>query len=246
MYRTGNILIGKLSRETDASVESKATYKGVAFKSIYFGILTILSAVASIILIQKVPDIINGLLIGALIGASVFGIIAAFAPNTIPVTGSIYCALIGLCMGAASWAVEQVWPGVVTLALLSTVITFVTISVLFGLGLIKPTKRAMAVVFSALISIMLIGIIAFVVSLRVPSLWNLFFGNSLLSIGISIIMVFIASFFVLCDIAQIQTIVSMGLNKKLEWRAAYGLVIGIIWLYLEFLRLFSKIQSRSR
>lgn len=188
----------------------------------------------------------NTILIIALVGSLVFGLIAAFAPDTIPVTGTIYCLLIGLAMGATSYVMELVYSGVVPLALLSTGVVFATIAVCYGLGLLKVTQRMQSMAFITLISIMLIGILASLISLAVPSLWNMFFGNSLLSIFISVLMVLIASFFVLCDIAQIDAIVKNGLDKKYEWRASYGLVIGIIWLYLEFLRLFAKIQNRSR
>ncbi|MCL2599119.1 MAG: Bax inhibitor-1/YccA family protein [Firmicutes bacterium] len=246
VYRTSNAVIGNLSRQASSEVEDRASYKGVAIKAGLLGFVTVLSAVASIVLLQRVPEYMNVILIGALIGAFVFGLIAALAPSTIPVTGTIYCLLIGLVMGATSYVVDILYSGVVPLALLSTTMVVATISIMYGLGLIKVSQRAQSIAITVLVSVMLIGLVVGLLSFFVPGLYNLFFGDSLLSIGISVLMVFLASFFVLCDIAQIDSIVKQGLDKKLEWRAAYGLVIGIIWLYMEFLRLFAKIASRSR
>ncbi|MCL2751766.1 MAG: Bax inhibitor-1/YccA family protein [Firmicutes bacterium] len=249
MFRTSNPAMRGLRQAQTQGVETAATYGGVTVKALYFAGLTIAAAVfGAFLLFSADPQTVTVILIVSLVVSLVFGLAAAFAPRTIPVTGSLYAAAQGILMGAISAIVGAVYGGVVLAALLSTAGVFGVMLLLYRTGVIKVTQKFKAVMVSALITVVLINLAVMLIWVitRSDVIFQMFYGNSGLSILISVVMVLLASLFILVDLSEIDMIVKNGLDKKYEWRAAYGLIITLIWLYMEFLRLFMKIASRRR
>lgn len=228
------------------SGENVATYNGIALKSIYFVLLVLISAAFSFVF--AVDIVASGsymvVLIGALILAFIFAMIASFAPSTTPFTGTFYAVFEGIAVGFISLIIESAYSGVVFAALVSTFAVFLLMLVLYSTGVIRVGTFFKKFMFSALLGILFSQLIIFVIGMFSPAVYDLFYGTGTLSVIISIVMVIIASLMILIDLNRMTEIVKGGLDKRYEWVAAFGLLITLVWLYIEFLRLFSKISRR--
>lgn len=247
MFRSRNPALSRLSNFETAG-EQGATYKGIAFKSLYFVALTIVSAVLSFVLIIRTESL--GLLLFVVIGAPILALIcsmiASFAPRTAHISGSLYAIFMGASVGLISGLFEAAYSGIIFTALFSTIAVFGVMTVLYATGVIRVGGFFKRFMISALIGIVFSQLIIFIISLFSPAISYLFYGNNLFSVLISCIMVVFASLFILMDLDRMTEIVRSGMDKKYEWMAAFGLLVTLIWLYMEFLRLFGKIASRKK
>jgi uncharacterized YccA/Bax inhibitor family protein len=125
--------------------------------------------------------------------------------------------------------------------------TFVTFIVCFGLykyGVVKVNERFRSVVVAATLAIATYYLISWLLSMF-TSFVPVHHGNSLISIGISVFVIVIAALNLFLDFDQIEKGAEQKLPKYMEWFGAMGLMITLVWLYIEFLRLLSKISSRD-
>lgn len=257
---SSNFAINRLRRDAESSqVENVATRKGVAIKTVYFSALAIASAVLTYMfivyrimmpLIESGADVsgqmglLSVLLIVAIVLTLVCAIACMFSIKAVPIMGSLYAVSQGFLLGVISTFAEIAYPGVVFSALLATTAVFAVMSVLYYSGIVKVTDRFRAFMMVALISAVVCNLLMFVLSLIIPALRNTFYGSGLLSIGISVIMVAIASLMLLIDFNMIDNIVERGMDKKYEWVGAFSLTVTLIWLYMEILRLLIKLRGR--
>jgi uncharacterized YccA/Bax inhibitor family protein len=233
-------------------IVNKATYGGIAGKGILLVVMTFLSAVASFIGSVLLIDsdnigLLAGLLIGSIIVAAICGFVGVLIPSATKIAGPLYAVAEGLVVGFISlfcWAFG--FGGEVFAALFSTIGVFLVMLFLYAKGIVKVGKGFKTFMLSALIAIIVVNLLMFLLSLTSPMLNEIFYGNGLFSIAISVIMVVFASLISLFDLNRMPEIVEGGLDKKFEWVAAFGLLITLVWLYLEFLKLFIKLANRRR
>jgi len=262
-----NPALGSMKKSSGQEIaNNSATYKGVAIKTIYFAAVAMFSALAVMIVLfwvlEPVLDaeraglaadpadvsLAMGVLIGALVGGLVLGLVGMvgtmFARRLIPVFGTMYTIGQGAVMGVLSAFAEMYVPGVVFAALLATFTVFAVMSVLFFTGIVQVGHRFRSVMRAVLISILVFSLLYLLMIFIMPGMLLAFTSNPLwpfLSIGISLIMIVAASLFILYDLSLIKEAVDNGLDKHYEWFGAFGLVVTLMWLYIEFLRLFLKI-----
>ena len=175
------------------------------------------------------------------------GLIAAmatvFKPTWAPVSTPVYAALEGLALGGLSSLLEMKYPGI---AMQSVALTFATLAamlVAYRTGLIKATEKFKLGVVAATGAIAIYYVVGFVLSffhVAMPFLQ----GNSTASIVVSGVIVVVAALNLILDFDFIETGVQGGAPKYLEWYGAFGLMVTLIWLYLEILRLLAKVRSR--
>ena len=182
------------------------------------------------------------ILIGALGGLAV-AFATIFKKEWSPVTAPIYAALEGLALGGISSVLEMKYPGI---AMQSVALTFATLAamlVAYRSGLIKATEKFKIGVVAATGAIVIYYAAGFIMSLfgaTMPFLQ----GNSTASLVVSGVIVVIAALNLILDFDFIETGVQAGAPKYLEWYGAFGLMVTLIWLYLEILRLLAKARSR--
>jgi len=187
--------------------------------------------------------VLKWMLIGG-IGGFVFSLITIFKKEWAYVTAPIYAILEGLFLGALSAFFEARYPGMVMQAVS---LTFGTLFVmLFGYrtGIIKVTQKLRSGIIAATGAVALVYFISIIFSFFGAS--NLIINsNGILGIGISIVIVVIAALNLVLDFDFIAKGSEAGLPKYMEWYAAFGLMITLVWLYIEILRLLSKLASRD-
>ena len=248
MYRTSNPTIKNMqnycSGEDLADETKTASYVGVALKALLYVGLAIASAVAAAVLLNVNTGLAGFLLGVSVLGAFICSMIASFIPATCPVSGSLYAIFEGFAVGALSALFDAFYSGIVLAALLSTFVTFGIMMVLYATGAIRVGSRFRSFMISALLAICVTQLLIFLVSLFFDEVYYIFYGNGIIGLLVSAVMVVFSALFILIDLSDITMLVDGRMDKKYEWRAAFGLSVTLIWLYLEFLRFFAIVFSR--
>ena len=187
----------------------------------------------------------TGLIMVGFIGGFITALVTIFKKEWSAITVPIYSILQGLALGGISAIYNHMYTGIVQQAIFLTMGIFVALLFAYKSKIIAPTENFKLGVFAATGGIALIYFISFIMS---------FFGNglaimnpqnsSLFSIGFSLFVVIIASLNLVLDFDFIEEASEMGVPKYMEWYSAFGLLVTLIWLYLEILRLLAKLQSR--
>jgi uncharacterized YccA/Bax inhibitor family protein len=179
-----------------------------------------------------------------LIGGLIFAFITIFKKTWAPVTAPIYALLEGLALGSISAVFELRFPGI---AMQSVALTFGTMFVLlfaYRSGLIPVTQKFRLGVVAATGAIML-----FYVAQMLLGFFGVRFasinGSGMVGIAFSVAVVIVAALNLVLDFDFIESGVRARAPKYMEWYSAFGLMVTLIWLYLEILRLLSKTRSRN-
>jgi uncharacterized YccA/Bax inhibitor family protein len=184
---------------------------------------------------------------GWAIGASLVGLAVAIAtivrPRWSPVTAPIYALVEGVVLGLVSMWFEASYPGIAIQAVALTFGVFGVMLVLYRTGVIKVTQRFRAGVLGATLGIAVVYLVSLVLGLfgvRVPFLND----ASPLGILISLAIVTVAALNLVLDFDLIDRGARSGAPAYMEWYAAFGLLVTLVWLYLELLRLLAKLRER--
>jgi uncharacterized YccA/Bax inhibitor family protein len=183
------------------------------------------------------------LLLVGLFGGLIFALVTTFKKTWAPVTAPIYALLEGLVLGGLSATLEMRYPGI---AIESVCLTFGTMFVLllaYRSGMIKVTQKFRLGVIAATGAIFLFYMVELLLGffgIRFASV-N---GSGLLGIGISLVIVCVAALNLVLDFDFIEGGVAAGAPKYMEWYGAFGLMVTLVWLYLEMLRLMAKLRGR--
>jgi uncharacterized YccA/Bax inhibitor family protein len=185
----------------------------------------------------------TGLMMVGAIGGFILALVTVFKQNWAMVTAPAYALLEGLFLGGASALFELRFPGIAMQAVALTFGTAFCMLMAYRSGLIRATQRFTMGVVAATGGIAVFYLITMVLGLfhvNVPILY----GNSPLSIAISVFIVGIAALNLILDFSFIEQGAAQGAPRYMEWYGAFGLMVTLVWLYLEILRLLSKVRSR--
>jgi len=187
---------------------------------------------------------------GAWIITLIVGLVAAFVPSTIPVTGSIYCAGMGYCITLTSFIYAAQYSGIVVEALVLTVLIIAVMAFLYYSGIVHVGERFKTVVYTALIVSVIGSLIFFLLyklapdSAIVSSITTI--QNGPVGILLAALGVVLGACLLLIDFETIAEAVQNGVNKKYEWYCGYSLMLSVIYIYLRVLILLSRIQNSKR
>jgi uncharacterized YccA/Bax inhibitor family protein len=178
------------------------------------------------------------------IGGFIVALVTIFKKEWAPVTAPIYALLEGLVLGGISAMTELRFPGIPMQAVGLTFGTLVALLLVYRSGIIKVTDNFRLGVVAATGGIALFYVATMIMGLfgvRFPSV----FGAGPLGIGISVFVVIVAALNLVLDFDMIERGAQAGAPKYMEWYGAFALMVTLIWLYLEILRLLSKLRSRN-
>jgi uncharacterized YccA/Bax inhibitor family protein len=190
------------------------------------------------------PAAVMPIAIGGAIGGLVFALITMFKKEWAGVTAPVYAVLEGLFLGGISAIFEAQFPGIVIQATGLTLGTLASLLLLYKLGIIKPTENFRLMIVSATMGIGILYLISFVMNMFGSTGIGFIHSNGLFGIGFSLFVVAIAALNLVLDFDFIEQGSEQGAPKYMEWFGAFALMVTLIWLYLEMLRLLSKLRSR--
>lgn len=219
------------------------TLNGTMNKAFIMLLLLVAGAATTWTLIGTGSNAIVLILGGAIVGL-IAVLVATFKPHLSPYLAPGYAIFEGLFIGGISAFFEAMYPGIVIQAVGATFVTFFVCLILYKYQIVKVTERFRSVVVAATLAIAAYYLISWLLSLFL-NFQPVHHGSSMMSIGISLFVIVIAALNIFLDFDQIERGVANRSPKYMEWYGAMGLMITLVWLYIEFLRLLSKLNSRD-
>jgi len=183
------------------------------------------------------------LLVGG-IGGFIMVLVTVFRPQSSGISAPVYAVFEGLLLGGISAILEVQYSGIVMRAVALTLAVFAAMLFLYRSGMIKVTQKFMMGVFAATAGIALVYLVSFIGGFFGMNT-SFLYGSGNFSIGFSLVVVGIAALNLVLDFAFIERASESGAPKYMEWYGAFGLMVTLIWLYLEILRLLAKVASRD-
>jgi len=180
--------------------------------------------------------------IGAL-GGFIVALITVFKKSAAPITAPIYAVLEGLFLGGFSALLEARFPGIAAQASFATLGTLAGLLIAYRTGFIRATENFKLGVFAATAGIALLYLVSFVLGFFGKSIPFIHQGGAI-GIGFSVFVVIIAALNLVLDFDFIEKGAEMGAPKYMEWYGAFGLLVTLVWLYIEIIRLLAKLRSR--
>lgn len=224
------------------TVQDVMTLRGVAGKTaILLGLATVSGGYVWSRFAASGAEAIYPWMIGGLIGGLVMALVCCFKQTATPYAAPIYALLEGLFLGAISALFNAAYPGVVITAVGLTFGTLASLLLLYAAGTIRATENFKLGVAAATGGILLFYLASWVMRMfgaTMPFLHD----AGLMGIGISVFIVVIAALNLVLDFDFIEKGVENRAPKHLEWYAAFGLMVTLVWLYLEILRLLGKLR----
>lgn len=178
------------------------------------------------------------------LGGFVLAMIISFSKTIKPGLVVAYAALEGLALGTLSSYYESFYPGIVSQAVIGTMAAFAGVLIMYRNGTLRATPQFTRALIGAAIGYLILGLVSLVASFFGVGQGYGFYGVSGLGLLLVIAGVGLASLFLVLDFDQIQKGVNNGVPEKESWRASFGLMVTIVWLYLEVLRLISILRNR--
>ena len=188
----------------------------------------------------------QALIFGSMIAGMVVGLITVFRPTVAPWTAPVYAALEGVFLGAVSYLFQKAsYQGIALQAIGLTVGTLAMMLALYATRVIRVTDKLRSGIMAATGALMLVYLVTFVLRMFGMSVPFIHSGGAV-GILFSLFVVGLAAFNLLLDFDVIEQGSASGAPRSMEWYGAFGLMVTLIWLYLEVLRLLSKIYSDRR
>ena len=242
MLRTSNPALKESTFRGEARVfgDEAMTLQGTVNKT---GIsLLVLIAAAAFVWNSGVPG--PFVLLG-LVGGLVTAMITIFKHTAAPYTTPLYAGFEGLLLGGLSLVLEGRYPGIVINAVGLTFGTLAVLLAAYSTGLIRPSERFKLGIVAATGGVALLYLVSMVMG---------FFGRAIpfiqdsgpIGIAFSLFVVGLAALNLVLDFDFIERGAAMGAPKYMEWVGAFGLLVTLVWLYMEILRLLAKMQDRRR
>jgi len=221
----------------------RVTFDDVIMKTLGMFVLLVAAAAGSWFLTRGNPGLLMPLWIGGMLGGLVIALVVIFRKAISPPLILLYSVFEGVFLGAFSQVMEQRWPGIVMTAVVATMCTFAGMFLGYRFGIIKVTSRSRRIFGMVIIGYLLYSLVN-VVALMFgwTSGWG-FGGTGLLGIGISLLGVGLAAYSLAIDFDDIQNAVRAGMPEKYSWVLAFGVIVTLVWLYIEILRLLAILRG---
>jgi uncharacterized YccA/Bax inhibitor family protein len=221
----------------------RVTMDDVIMKTLGLFAIVLVTAAGGWAVAANNPAAGSAIWIGGMIGTLVIGLMIAFKKTLSVPLILLYAVVEGLFMGAVSQFFNELYPGIVGQAVLATLATFAGMFLAYKFGLIKVTAK-----FRRIMTMMIFGYVIFaIVNFIFAVVWSDspfgFGGTGGWGIAISIFAVGLASFTLALDFDSIEGAIRTGAPQKYSWLLAHGLIVTLVWLYIEFLRLFARLRS---
>lgn len=243
MVRTSNPALNDSTFDTFAVAgEETMTIRGTVNKSFILIALVFSTALLSWDFMTTSG---NGVVyvIGSAVLALIIGLATSFKPTWSPYTAPAYALFEGVFLGAISGFIDSKFPGIAIQAVLLTCGTFLCLLLAYRSGLIKATENFKLGIVAATGAIGLIYLASFVLGffgIQIPYIH----GNGIIGIVFSVVVVVIAALNLVLDFDFIEQGEAKGAPKYMEWYASYGLLVTLVWLYIEILKLLLKLAGR--
>jgi uncharacterized YccA/Bax inhibitor family protein len=231
------------NQPTAGPVETRrVTMDDVIMKTLALFAIVLVTGAVGWTVAEANPDLGMALWFGGMIATLVLGLVIAFRKTLSVPLILLYAVVEGLFMGAVSQYFNEAYPGIVGQAVLATLSTFAGMFLAYRFGLIKVTARFRRVMTMMIFGYAIFAVVNFIFAVVTDTAFG-FGGSGALGIGISLFAVGLASFTLALDFDSIEQAIRSGAPQKYSWLLAHGLIVTLVWLYIEFLRLFARLRE---
>jgi uncharacterized YccA/Bax inhibitor family protein len=175
----------------------------------------------------------------------IIGMTISFNPKKAPQLAIVYAVLQGGLLGIISGTFANSYEGIVGQAVFTTLAVFLAVYVGYALGFLRATPAFARIIITAILGLLMYSILSWLLSLFTFST-PVTYSYGTWGIVFSIAVVLVAALSLVLDFDFIDNAVAQKYPKYFEWYAAFGLMVGLIWLYMEILRLLAKMAARSQ
>lgn len=228
--------------------ETRAVSGGLTYNAVInrTGVLLLTTGVAFVLTWRGLQNgaVSPNLGLAGLVVGAILGLIIVFTRATNPLLIGAYALAQGAMLGTLSYFTDLRFPGIALQAVAGTLGCFCVVLWLYSLRVLRATPVFTKVIVGAMVGIALLYLVDLVAGLFGHPL-EIVRGNSALSIGISGLIVLVAAVSFVLDFAAIEQAVNEGADERDGWHYAFALLLGLIWLYMEILRLLTKLRSRD-
>lgn len=239
-YKTSNPAFNDYFWSDGRSASNKMTVRGILIKSIFsIGIVAFVTAY-----VWKLADSgidVSWFRLGGIIGAIIISVLISYKKHLASYLVPLYAIAKGCFIGGFSAWVRVNYPEMPFQAIGATVITFFTVFLLYQTRIIVITKKLRSIIITAAASIFFIYIISWILSFF--GIKTFIWGTSWIAIGFNVVAAIVASATLLLDFDYIERKKNRA-PKSMEWFATWGLLVSLLWLYVEILRLMRKLAIR--
>jgi len=246
MYRTSNPALNDSVFTIQDLVQDKMTIEGVAEKGFITFLVMLISGISVFgLFVTGNADLAFMLsIVGWVVGLIFFFVMLFTGLSSNPYAVLTYAALQGLFLGGITTLFEAAYPGIAIQAFMLTGAVFGGMLVIYRMGIIPVTENFRIALYSAMSAIFLVYMITLMLSLFGGPEIPYIHGSGPIGIGFSLLVIGLGALCLAADFDFIERGVENGAPKNLEWRAVFGLLVTVVWIYLEMLRLLAKMQSR--
>lgn len=230
------------ARFRDAAGEGVMTVAGTAGRALVLLLLVMGSAAYTWWQLAPDPAAAPTYVMGGLIGGLVIALATIFRPQWAPRTAPIYAVVEGMALGALSMMLNAAYAGLPMQAVALTFGVFLVMLALYAFRVVTVTQRFRTVMMSAILGVMAFYVINLVMGLFGVRIAAIHEGGPI-GIGISLVTTAIASLALLLDFDRIEEGARAGAPKYMEWFGAFGLIVTLVWLYIELLNLLRKLRD---
>lgn len=228
--RSSNPVLRSAERNILVS-DTAVTYSGVAFKTVF---LVLVTAIVGFFTIANLDQVSIPLLIGSMIVGFISVLIGMRSVRLAPLFAIIYAMSEGVILGFITIIFEFYYPGIALTAISTTLIVLMIMMLLYSTNIIKVNQRFASFMVVSLISIIFMSIFLLIFGFEGP-----------LYIGVCILSTVIAALYLFMDFEHIKNCVESGADTRYGWILSLGLMVSLIWLYVEILRLLAIFARRN-
>lgn len=193
---------------------------------------------------SETPEAVGPWMIVGAIGGFITALVTIFKKTWAPISAPIYALFEGLLLGGISALFDRSYHGIAVQAVSLTFAVLFVLLLAYKMGIVRATPKFTLGIICATGAIAVVYLVSMVMRIFGSNGITALYSSSPLGIGISVVIVIIAALNLILDFDMIETGARMGAPKYMEWYGAFGLMVTLIWLYLEILRLLSKMRNR--
>lgn len=173
------------------------------------------------------------------------GMMISFNPKSAPLLSVPYAVLQGAFLGIVSGTFAESYDGIVGQAVFTTLAVFLAVYVGYALGILRATSTFARIIITAMLGIIMFSLLSWVFSLFTIST-PVIYSYGTWGVVFSLAVVLVAALSLVLDFDFIDKAAGAKYPKYFEWYGAFGLMVGLVWLYIEILRLLAKLAARSQ
>jgi len=243
MRSTSNPVFRTISRSETYTSSDVATYGGMITKTLF---LLLIAVGAGFLSIMYIPvETLYTMLFGAMIVGFISVIIASRSVRLAMPFSILYSLAEGVLLGIITAIFESIIPGIAFTAIMGTLVIFFVMLFLYASRTIRVTNRFRRIMFSVMLGLLVFFIIFGILSLFGGTMMTNIMLNPQIALGVGAIMIIIGALMLTLDFERAESIVESGADKRYEWIVSLGLMVTIVWIYIEILR-FVAILTMSR